>query len=139
MVNQAVIKRKISRIEEHLKRIGAIPLKPVEAFKKDTASQDIFLFNITQAIQGCTDIATHIVSDEGWGMPGTQSETFEILGEKGVVSEELVRKLIAMSGFRNRIVHEYEKLNIDIVHEVWRNGLSDIEKFCLSVIERFNL
>ncbi|MCL5981598.1 MAG: DUF86 domain-containing protein [Firmicutes bacterium] len=89
MVSQTVIRRKISRIEEHLRRIRTIPLKPVEAFRKDTISQDVFLFNITQAIQSCIDIATHIISDEEWGMPGTQSETFEILAAKGVVSNEL--------------------------------------------------
>jgi len=139
MVSQTVIRRKISRIEEHLRRIRTIPLKPVEAFKKDTISQDVFLFNITQAIQSCIDIATHIISDEEWGMPGTQSETFEILAAKGVVSNELIQKLIAMSGFRNRIIHEYENLNIDIVYEVWRKGLPDIEKFCLAIIERFRL
>lgn len=111
----------------------------LEEFKKDTISQDVFLFNITQAIQNCIDIATHIVSDEGWGMPGTQSESFEILGEKDVISNELVQKLIAMSGFRNRIIHEYEKLNIDIVYEVWQKGLEDIEKFCISVVNRFKL
>lgn len=139
MVSRSVIRRKISRIEEHIRRIRAIPPVSLEEFKKDTMSQDVFLFNITQAIQNCIDIATHIVSDEEWGMPGTQSESFEILREKDVVSPELVQKLIAMSGFRNRIIHEYEKLDIEMVYEVWQKGFEDLERFCLSVVDRFKL
>jgi len=139
MVNPSVIRRKIDRIEEHLRRIKAIPLMPLENFLKDTISQDVLLFNLIQAIQNCIDIATHVVSDEGWGMPGTQSETFEILGSKAVISKELVQKLIAMTGFRNRIIHEYEKLNINLVYAVWEEGTEDIEKFCLFIIDRFKL
>lgn len=117
----------------------AVPAKPVEVFREDTVSQDIILFNVTQAIQGCIDIAAHIIGDEAWGIPATQGVTFEILGEKGVLSTELVQKLIAMSGFRNRIVHDYEQVDLDIVYAVWRSELPDIERFCLSVIEHFRL
>lgn len=132
-------RRKIGRIEEHLRRIRAVPAKPVEAFREDTVSQDIILFNVTQAIQGCIDIAAHIIGDEAWGIPATQGATFEILGEKGVLSTELVQKLIAMSGFGGRIVHDYEHVDLDIVYAVWRSELPDIERFCLSVIEHFRL
>jgi uncharacterized protein YutE (UPF0331/DUF86 family) len=138
MVSRSVVRRKISRIEEHIRRIRAIPPVSLEEFKKDTMSQDVFLFNITQAIQNCIDIAAHIVSDEEWGMPGTQSESFEILREKDVISPELVQKLIAMSGFRNRIIHE-EKLDIEMIYEVWQKGFGDLERFCLSVVDRFKL
>ena len=139
MVSQSVIRRKISQIEEHIRRIRSIPPKSLEEFRKDTINQDVFLFNITQAVQNCIDIATHIVSDEGWGMPGTQRESFEILREKGVISDELFDRLVVMAGFRNRIIHEYEKINIDIVFNVWQKELADIERFCLSVVYRFNL
>lgn len=139
MVRQPVIRGKIGRVEEHLKRIRVLPQRSLEAFKKDTVAQDVILFNLTQAIQGCIDIAAHIVSDEGWGLPGTQSEAFDILCEKEVISNELVAKLIGMAGFRNRVIHEYEKLNMDIVYDVWREGFEDIERFSLAVIERFGL
>jgi hypothetical protein len=53
MVSRSVIRRKISRIEEHIRRIRAIPPVSLEGFKKDTMSQDVFLFNITQARCSC--------------------------------------------------------------------------------------
>ena len=79
MVDKSVIGRKLSLVEEHCRRIKGLPALTIEVFKKDTTVQDILLFNLTQAIQNCVDIATHIISDEGWGVPGTQSEIFYIL------------------------------------------------------------
>ena len=137
MVKRAVIGHKVDIIEDHLRRIKSLPTLSSEDFKSNTMVQDVLLFNLTQAIQSCIDMATHIVSDEGWGIPGTQSEMFEILKDKGVISGELVEKLIAMAGFRNRVIHEYERLNMDIVYDIWQNRIKDIERFCLAVVERF--
>jgi len=139
MVRATVIKRKISQIEEHIRRIMALPHLSHDAFGKDTVTQDVLLFNLTQVIQDCIDIAAHIVSDEGWGMPGTQSEAFDILCDKDVISRDMAEKLIAMTGFRNRVVHEYEDLNLDIVYDVWQKSLKDVKEFCLAVVERFGL
>ena len=137
MVNRSIIFRKVSSIEEHLRRVKELPSISLDEFRKDTSAQDILLFNLTQAIQNCIDIAAHIVSDEGWGVPGTQSDMFEILAEKSVISEELAERLIAMVGFRNRVIHEYEKLNLDIVYNVWQERLRDVEEFAFAVVERF--
>lgn len=97
----------------------------------------MILFNLTQAIQNCIDIAAHIVSDEGWGVPGTQREMFDILADKGFISKDFAERLISMVGFRNRVIHEYEKLNLDIVYKIWTERLVDIEGFGLAVVERF--
>ena len=106
-------------------------------FAKDTNSQDILLFNLTQAIQNCIDIAVHILSDEGWGLPGTQSEIFDILADKGLISKDFAGRLISMVGFRNRVVHEYEKPDLEIVYKVWQERLRDAEEFAFAVVERF--
>ena len=33
----------------------------------------------------------------------------------------MLEKLVKMVGFRNRIIHEYEKLNFEIVYSVYKN------------------
>jgi len=137
MVNRSIISRKVSFIEEHVRRIRELSPTSLDVFKKDNNSQDILLFNLTQAIQNCIDIAAHIVSDEGWGVPGTQSEIFDILTDKGLISKDFAGRLISMVGFRNRVVHEYEKLDLEIVYKVWQERLRDAEEFAFAVVERF--
>jgi uncharacterized protein YutE (UPF0331/DUF86 family) len=41
--------------------------------------------------------------------------------------------MVKMVGFRNRIVHEYEKVDIKIVHTVWRKHVGVIERFSKAV------
>ena len=137
MVNRSIISRKLISVEEHVRRIKELPSTSLDVFKKDTNSQDILLFNLTQAIQNCIDIAAHKVSDEGWGLPGTQSEIFDILTDKGLISRDFAGRLIGMVGFRNRVVHEYEKLNLEIVYKVWQERPRDVEEFAFVVVERF--
>ena len=47
----------------------------------DVNSQDIVLFNLMQAIQGCVELSAHVVSDEGYGMAGTMQDFFYLLAE----------------------------------------------------------
>lgn len=44
--------------------------------------------------------------------------------------------MILMVGFRNRIIHAYEKIDMKIVHEVWKKHSKDIEIFCKAVVKK---
>jgi uncharacterized protein YutE (UPF0331/DUF86 family) len=111
----------------------------LEALKNNVDTQDIVLHNLQLAIQGCVDIGAHIISDEGWGVAGSFSEIFYILQEKHVITPDLAEKMIAMVGFRNILVHEYETIRLDIVYRILKADLDDIEDFLLAVADRFNL
>ena len=56
-----------------------------------------------------------------------------------VIPPKLVEKMVTMIGFRNILVHEYETINLEIVHNIIANRLADIEEFLLAVVHRFNL
>lgn len=57
------------------------------------------------------------------------SESFSILEEESLINKDLSDNLIKMVGFRNIIVHDYEKINYDILYNVLTNRLKDIEEF----------
>ena len=139
MVDKSLVGKKLSRIETYLDHIRKKKDPGLEPFLKDGDLQSIILFNLIQAIQVCIDISAHIISDSGWGAPATQAELFEVLTENNVIQKSLAKKMIQMTGFRNRIVHEYEKTDMNIVHTIWRKHLSDIEKFCKAVVLKYNL
>ncbi|MEW6687084.1 MAG: DUF86 domain-containing protein [Candidatus Edwardsbacteria bacterium] len=96
-------------------------------------------FNLIQSIQSCIDIGSHIISDSGWETPGSQADIFETLAQNKVITKPLAAKMIKMTGFRNRIIHEYEKIDFKIVYEVWRKNLGDIEKFCKAIVLKYGL
>ncbi len=139
MVDKTLVGKKLERIETYLKQIRQKKDPGIALFSKDRDLQSIVLFNLIQLIQACIDIGAHIISDSGWEAPATQSEIFGILADKKVISKPLAGKLVQMVGFRNRIVHEYEKTDLKIVRAIWKKHLADIEQFCKAVVLRYNL
>ena len=57
------------------------------------------------------------------------AESFHILHEAGMISGELMQRLVQMTGFRNVIAHAYEDLDYDIVFDVLHSGKQDITAF----------
>lgn len=139
MVNKSVILRKISVIRHNLSRLKDRENVSLETFRNDLDTQDIVLHNLQLAIQGCIDIGSHVISDEGWGVAGSLNEIFYILRDKGVIKTEISEKIISMVGFRNILVHEYEEVNLDIVYNILHNHLNDINEYLLSVVNHFRL
>jgi len=139
MVNVPVLLKKISGMRHNLSRLREQQSFTIEAFKDNLDAQDIVLHNLRLAIQGAIDIGTHIISDEGWGIPGSLNEIFYILQDKGVLTSELTEKMVSAVGLRNILVHEYEKVNLDIVYDIFQNHLADLEDFILSIIKFFKL
>ena len=139
MVDKTLVAKKLERAAAYLGRIRRKNDPGVVSFSKDGDLQSIILFNLIQAIQTCIDIGAHIISDSGWSAPSTQAEIFEILAENKIISNSLAKKMIQMCGFRNRIVHEYEKTDMKIVYAVWKKHIPDIEKFCRTVVMKYDL
>ena len=120
MVDKSLVLRKIERIDAYLKQVRQKRDPGFEVFRKDIDLQSIVLFNLIQSIQASVDIGAHIISDSEWGVPGSQADIFEILAQNKIISKQLSQRMIKMVGFRNRIVHEYEKIDLRIVYDVWQ-------------------
>ena len=79
MVDRDLIVAKASTVRRHLDRVATKTGSDVSSFLEDIDRQESVLFNIQLAIQNCIDIAAHIVSDEGLGVPGSTNEMFYLL------------------------------------------------------------
>lgn len=140
MVDKNILLKKISQIRHNLSRLKEKENIQLDQFKNDQDIQDIILHNLQLAVQGCIDVGSHIISDNGWGVAGSLNEIFYILQTKGVMkNNESVKKLVSMVGFRNILVHEYEKVNLDIVYNIFKNRLTDIDNYLISIIDYYKL
>jgi uncharacterized protein YutE (UPF0331/DUF86 family) len=81
------------------------------------------------AVEACVDVASHVIADRGLRVPSTYAETFEILVRAGLMSPGLGRVMADMVGFRNVIVHEYARIDADVVIRILRGHLGDFRRF----------
>ncbi len=139
MVDRNLILVKVSSVNSHLKRVKEKSNTELNTFLKDLDRQESVLFNLQMAIQNCIDIAAHIISDEGLGVPGSTNEMFYLLEENGYLDTELTEKMIAAIGFRNLIVHEYGKVDLTQVFEVAQKDIQDLKKYFRSIFKKLGL
>lgn len=123
-----IIERCIQRIEEEY---GDDP-----ANLNNLTRQDSIILNIQRACEAAIALAMHWVAEKGWGIPNSSREAFELLAEHGVIEPELAGKLKAMVGFRNIAVHDYQKMNLDILQKIITQHLTDLTEFSTVMLSR---
>ena len=134
MVDKDLIFSKAGAIKRHCKRITDKSGVGVEVFKIDLDRQESVLFNLQMAIQNCIDIAAHIVSEEGYGVPGSSNELFYMLEENDFLEKTLTEKMIQAIGLRNLIAHEYGTLDLEQIHRISKENINDLDAFIKSIL-----
>ena len=139
MVDKDLILAKASSIKRRLKRVEEKSNIELQVFLNDIDLQESILFNLQISIQNCIDIAAHIISDEGLGVPGSASEMFYLLEENGYLDNTITEKMIRAVGFRNLIVHEYEKIALDQVFEVAVKNIKDLNEYLQAIFRKVGI
>ncbi len=139
MVDKDLVLSKASSVKRHLNRIKEKRDIDLQTFLKDLDRQESILFNLQMAIQNCIDIAAHIISEEGVGVPGSTNEMFYLLEDNGYISVDITEKMVKAVGFRNFIVHEYGKIELKQVFEVAKREIEDLEKYLVSIFFKIGI
>ena len=137
MADKDILWSKISSMQKHVDRIKAKRHVDLSQFLQDIDRQESVLFNLQMAVQNCVDLAAHIVAEEGLGVAGSTSELFYLLEEQGYIGQDLTERMIRAIGFRNLIVHEYGKLDLEVVFRVSHEDVEELEEFCGVLSELF--
>lgn len=129
MVDKALILRKISELEKHLEELSEFRDITVDIYSRDWKIQRIIERTLQIMIEICVDIANHIISDEGFRVPINYSDTFKVLYEEEIIDKALLETMEKMVRFRNIIVHNYDKIDPEIVINIIRKNLNDFIKY----------
>jgi len=124
-----VLLNKVASIERCLKRIADEYVGHENELETDYARQDSIVLNLQRACEAAIDAAMHQVRIKKLGIPQESRDAFRLLEEAGLLSDELSAHMQAMVGFRNVAVHDYQKLNLAIVHAILNERLDDFRQF----------
>jgi uncharacterized protein YutE (UPF0331/DUF86 family) len=124
MSKGAIIERCIRRIHEEY---NADP-----SFSSFT-HMDAMILNIERACQAAIDSAMHLIAKKRLGIPKNSADAFTLMQGAGILSNELAGRLKSMTGFRNIAVHQYQDINVDILHHIAKDGWKDLVQFCHSI------
>jgi uncharacterized protein YutE (UPF0331/DUF86 family) len=103
----------------------------------DFMRQDAILLNIQRMCQTSIDLAMHVVRVRALGLPRESRGAFELLKSAQLMDAKLADKMMKMVGFRNLAVHNYQAINLEIVHAIINQHLSDFRALTRWVITHY--
>jgi uncharacterized protein YutE (UPF0331/DUF86 family) len=135
MVDRTLIFRKISMLEEYLMQIAEYRSISIDQYTKDWKTQRVVERTLQMMVETCIDIAGHIISDMKFRIPTSYADSFSVLAEKGIVDNKLSQALEKMAKFRNVVVHDYDRVDAEIVIGILRKNLDDFIKFKDAIVK----
>lgn len=126
-------------IERCLKQVRDYYARPSDvAFEMDFLKQDAIAINMQRACEQCIDLANHTIKVRKLGLPKESRESFEILFKAGIIPPEMAGRLKGMIGFRNTLVHEYQRLDIALMVDVIENRLDELIDFTNLILKELS-
>jgi uncharacterized protein YutE (UPF0331/DUF86 family) len=129
-----IIINKITSLQRCVQRARSIYNNKQKDFLYDFDAQDAAILNILRACELAIDLANYLIKQNKIGIPTSSAESFDLLAQNNIISFELAEKLKKMVSFRNISVHEYQKINYQIVIAVIENELDDLIRFTEIII-----
>lgn len=133
MVDQDILAKKLAELVDRISRVRKHCPEDEESLARDRDALDLVSFNLQLAVQTCLDIASHLISEEGWGLPATSKEAFGRLQEHGLISRGTAQALEGATGLRNLVAHAYGDVVPQKIYEAAVHGLPDLERFAQEV------
>ncbi len=133
MVRRDLVAAKLADLSDRVSRVQKHCANGADQLESDRDALDLVAFNLMLAVQICADIASHIISDEGWPAANSLSDGFVRLGEYGVVERSTAETLAKAVGLRNIVAHGYSGIDVQVVFDSATRGLDDLRSFARQV------
>jgi uncharacterized protein YutE (UPF0331/DUF86 family) len=133
MVDKDLLAAKLVELADRIERVRAHVPKTADALRADRDALDIVAFNLMLSVQTCADIASHVVSDEGWSNARSLAEGFTRLEENGVLGPSTASAMRNAVGLRNVVAHGYAGIDAERCFRAATEGLDDLRAFAREV------
>jgi uncharacterized protein YutE (UPF0331/DUF86 family) len=139
MVDNRLVLRKLSELEEYLGQIREYRPITVAQYVSDWKSQRIIERTLQMMVEISLDVANHIIADRKYRDPKGYADCFKVLRENRILDAKLSGRMEKMAKFRNILVHNYDKVDAEIVVGILKRNLSDFDAFKRTVVDLLKL
>jgi uncharacterized protein YutE (UPF0331/DUF86 family) len=135
MVDKSLVLRKLSDLSDLYRQMLEYQGITTRRYAADWKSQRIVERTLQMMVEICLDVANHIISDKGYRRPVGYADHFTVLRENKILSAKLTARMMQMAKFRNLIVHNYDKIDAEIVVGILKKNLTDFDAFKKAVVK----
>lgn len=124
-----IVVNKIQSIQRCVMRAREEYGSAANDFDVNFTAQDAAVLNVVRACEQAIELANVVIKERRLGVPVTSAESFDLLQQSDVIDGALAGRLKRMTGFRNVVIHNYQRVEIAIVASVIETGLDDLVLF----------
>lgn len=127
-MNTDQVQSKLAVVRDNLDKLAKLPQDSFASFTADFRSLDSALHRLQTSIQALIDLATIAMAERALGVPKTSIESLEKLEAAGHLPAGTAQRFAPIFGFRNRIVHLYDRVDPEIVYRILTEQRGDLDE-----------
>lgn len=112
--------------KKQLEELAQLPLPDLAGDPHKIASAK---YHLIIAIEAAIDICNHIIAKNNLRVPEDYADTFKVMVENQLITEDFSSNLTKMARFRNRLVHRYWDIDTQQLYNILKNNLVDLDRF----------
>jgi uncharacterized protein YutE (UPF0331/DUF86 family) len=122
------IQTKVAILRDNIEKLERLAQDSYDEFIADFRNLDSALHRLQTSIQALIDIGSYTTAQLGLGAPSTSREVLERLEQAGQLPSGATERFGPIFGFRNRVVHLYDRIDPQIVFRILVDERADIEE-----------
>lgn len=126
---------KLVRLDEYIQYLSEIQKVNKKSFVQDYHFYGLAERYLQLAIEVLLDVGKLVIVSKNLRRPEDNQDIFSVLREKKLISKKLTERLIGIANFRNILVHDYDKIDREIVYLKLQRNLNDFKDFKKEVLK----
>lgn len=137
MVDQEVLTEKTKLLAEYIGDLEEKANVRLNELKENKILRRYIERTLHLAVEACLDIGNHLIADLELREPQDYKDIMVVLTEAGYLPPNRLENFKKMAQFRNVIVHDYVRIDPEILIGILRKNIDDLRLFARIVRDRF--
>ncbi|PIS13614.1 MAG: hypothetical protein COT67_00660 [Candidatus Tagabacteria bacterium CG09_land_8_20_14_0_10_41_14] len=116
MPDKNLIQEKLKSIALYVKELEPILELSFKDFSKNYRDYRTAERSFQLAVDSAVDINVLFILEKGKQPPENNFQSFVVMAELGILEDSFSKEIAPSTGLRNRLVHEYEKVDLDVFY-----------------------
>ena len=141
MLDKNFIARKIKLIQEEIAKLEELSKYTFEEIKDDFIKRYSVERALEKIIMRAIDINQHIIAENAIGYETLRGyeDTFHVLAKLNVYPEKFSKKIAPNAGLRNRLVHEYNDTQDEIIYSSVAEAIAQYTEYCNYILKYIHI
>lgn len=125
-INPSVVAAKAEVVRSMLEGIESLPLDSFERFRSDPHAAAAGESYLRRALEALLDLGRHLLA-KGFAVAAVEYKEIPLrLHDRGVIGPSEAKIFVEMAGYRNRMVHMYDEIDVEELYAILGDHRSDI-------------